>query len=235
MNGQIEETAYRISQLNSRLDKLVSDVDYRLTALEGGKPASTPAEATTPQNQNQNATPQQAPATAQQPGTLGTLSQQDLNQPQPKSVSQGVSSTALDNPAAPKPAEKLSPDAFYAKSHQMLMRGEYDQAEQSFKAFLDQYPTDEKAGNARYWLAETYYARGDYARAAATFLHGYQKAPQGAKAPDSLLKLGMSLNKMGDKKKEACATFAKLRSAFPKLPAHLSKTLERERTQAGCN
>jgi len=48
-----------------------------------------------------------------------------------------------------------------------------------------------------------------------------------------LLKLGMSLRRI-DRLKEACAAFAQLRAAFPQMPANLSKTLERERSQAQC-
>ncbi|WP_417796052.1 tol-pal system protein YbgF [Terasakiella pusilla] len=241
MNGQIEETAYRISQLNTRLDKLVADVDYRLTVLEGGNPAVRPPQATNAQGQSQTpATPngvsaQQlgTPSTATQgnaeAGTLGTLNGQDLTGAQTSTAQPGEQAQQ----AAAQAAADLTPEALYQKSRQMLMRSEFANAESSFKAFLDKHKSHELAGNARYWLGETYYVQGNYAQAAGAFLEGYQKDTRGAKAPDSLLKLGMSLSRM-EKTREACASFDKLRSAFPKLPAHLSKTLERERTNAKC-
>ena len=253
MTGQIEETAYRISQLNTRLDKLVADVDYRLTALEGGTPTVRPmadqqVEGTgDPQQaasiQSQQLQPlsdgqTQQPASGQ--GVLGTLTEEEANAPisqiAPKpQVSQLPSTTTQPETPAAQVVEtaNLSPEEIYQNSRQLLMRGELVQAETSFKDFLVSHKDHKLTGNVRYWLGETYYVQGDFAQAAATFLEGYQKAPRGAKAPDSLLKLGMSLTRM-EKLPEACATYKKLRTDFPKMPAHLSKTLERERTSAKC-
>ncbi|WP_135076248.1 tol-pal system protein YbgF [Terasakiella sp. SH-1] len=254
MTGQLEETAFRISQLTSRLDKLVVDVDYRLTALEGGTPGMEPQASLAPQTQGEVKLPtgmtgqQLAPPsstltppvqtqpTAPQPGVLGTLSGSDMKNPA-LTAPKPVASTppAPTQPAVPvQETVKLTPKAQYEKSRQMLMRGEFGPAEKSFKSFLETNKDHKLAGNVRYWLGETYYVQGNYAQAASTFLEGYQKAPRGAKAPDSLLKLGMSLTHM-DKKREACATFSKLRADFPKMPAHLSKTLERSRSAAKCN
>lgn len=242
MNGQIEETAYRISQLNTRLDKLVADVDYRLTVLEGGNPSARPAPASTSQDQSQTpVTPNgvsaqqlDTPSTGAQgtapSGTLGTLNGQDLEGGNAASSAQP---TEQAQQAAAQAAADLTPQALYQQSRQMLMRSEFGNAEANFKMFLEKHKSHDLAGNARYWLGETYYVQGSYAQAAAVFLEGYQKDTRGAKAPDSLLKLGMSLSRM-EKTREACASFDRLRSAFPKLPAHLSKTLERERTNAKC-
>lgn len=266
MNGQIEETAYRISQLNTRLDKLVADVDYRLTALESGNPAVRPnpmdqAALQDPQQPGastlqteQLAPPEGAqvasplPTLPPQQGVLGTLTQEEINQPitpvqpavpaQPQTQVTQLPATTTVQPAQPAaPAldtANMTPEAIYQASRQMLMRSEFSQAETSFKGFLEKHKDHKLTGNVRYWLGETYYVQGDYPQAAATFLEGYQKSPRGAKAPDSLLKLGMSLTRM-EKNTEACATFRKLRGDFPKMPAHLSKTLERERTSAKCN
>ena len=55
------------------------------------------------------------------------------------------------------------------------------------------------AGNAQYWLGETHYVRRDYKAAATAFLNGYTTFENSPKAPDSLLKLGMTLVVMGEK------------------------------------
>ena len=74
--------------------------------------------------------------------------------------------------------------------------------------------------NAHYWLGETFYVRRDYQRAAYTFADSFQKYPEGNKAADNLLKLGMSLGKLG-KKKEACTTYSRLLENFPKASSTL--------------
>jgi len=256
MTGQIEETAYRISQITTRLDKLVADVDFRLSALEQGSGATLPPTDNAARMQEGNAQGTDLPngvsgeqlaapgqesleakpgeqATASKPGVLGTLEEKDLTNP-------GLTTKTPDSNTPSQSTEPnvdmagLKPQAQYEKSRQMLMRGEFGAAEKAFKNFLEENRDHKLTGNVRYWLGETYYVQSNFAQAAATFLEGYQKAPRGAKAPDSLLKLGMSLKRM-DKQREACATFDKLRADFPKMPAHLSKTLERERSGAKCN
>jgi tol-pal system protein YbgF len=241
MTGQLEETAYRISQLTTRLEKLVVDVDYRLTSLEGGTPAERPLDAAASENtapvqtpngisgQNLAAPNQPVTQTPAQPGVLGTLSQSDLS-----------SAPSAQTPVTQTPSQEesvdlaaLSPKELYDQSRKLLVTGNYAAAEKSFQSFLELHKDDTLSGNARYWLGETYYVQGNFPQAASVFLEGFQKDQRGAKAPDSLLKLGMSLRNMG-KTKEACATFSKLRADFPKLPAHLSKTLQRESSAATC-
>ena len=42
-------------------------------------------------------------------------------------------------------------------------------AEQALAAFVQNHPEDGLAGNAQYWLGETFYVRGDFQTAARTF------------------------------------------------------------------
>ena len=50
----------------------------------------------------------------------------------------------------------------YLKAYNLLIKQDYPAAESGFTAFLDQYGEHELAGNAQYWLAETYYVRGQF-------------------------------------------------------------------------
>ena len=93
-------------------------------------------------------------------------------------------------------------------------------------AFVQRYPNDPLAGNAQYWLGETYYVRKDYENAATAFAEGYQKYPESGKAADNLLKLGMSLGNLG-KKSEACSAFARLDRDFPTAPANVKDRVGR--------
>ena len=53
--------------------------------------------------------------------------------------------------------EQLYHDAF-----KLLQDGDYAGAERAFKSFVQRNPQHPLAGNAQYWLGETYYARRDY-------------------------------------------------------------------------
>lgn len=181
------------------------------------------------------------------PRMLGTISQSDLApvQPaQPAMPAEGVPGMEGATPAQPQtmetasapPASVLpagSPREQYAHAFGLLRRAEYDQAEAALTAFIEAHPEDPLSANARYWLGETYYVRADYVRAAEVFLLGYQDAPKGPKAPDTLLKLGMSLGNL-DKQAQACATFDKLGKDFPDAPAVIKRKVEGERARNGC-
>ena len=125
-----------------------------------------------------------------------------------------------------------SPDALYERSNESLLRRQFGEAEAGFRTFLDKYPEHNLAGNAQYWLGETYYAQADYRQAAQAFLKGYQEYPKSRRAADSLLKLGISLNKLGQKDK-ACAVLGTVGSEYPKA-VEARKRAQAESGRAGC-
>ena len=98
---------------------------------------------------------------------------------------------------------------------------------------MQKNPTDVLAGNAQYWLGETYYVRGDYQKAAVTFAEGFQKYPNSGKAADNLLKLGMSLGEMG-KKPDACTALSQLITKYPGAAEDLLVRARREKEHYGC-
>ena len=87
---------------------------------------------------------------------------------------------------------------------------------------------------AQFWLGETYFARGQYKPAAGAFLKGYQTYARSTKAPDSVLKLGLSLDKLGQKD-AACASYAELTVKFPNAPGHVKNRADTERRRLGCS
>ena len=241
LTGQIEQARHVSDTNQTRMDKLVSDVDFRLGQLEGklstgaGQPGAAGGQ---PQADGALALPSVsgAPQQALPDGTriLGTIPQSELERSRASAGQSGPAAGARTAAAAAGPA--LLPGTSkeqYDHIWGLLQQSRYDAAERSLTAFLDAHPTDPLADNARYWLGETHYARNDFVKAAEVFLKGYQAAPKGAKAPDSLLKLGMSLNGLG-KKTEACAAYGRLRQDFAKLSEPLTQSLARERTRSGC-
>src|SRR5690606_39797575 len=135
----------------------------------------------------------------------------------------GQSATGATGAAA-IPARAL-PDApieaQYNYAYGLLTQGEYEQAEQALRQFLDAHPDQPLSSNAQYWLGETYYIRGRFNDAAIAFAQGYQNYPSGSKAADSLLKLGMSLSAMGQKE-DACLTFSQIRTELPQAAARIT-------------
>jgi len=126
-----------------------------------------------------------------------------------------------------------SADSLYEDAFTDIRNAKYDSAAGKFRSFMGSYPTHSLASNAQYWLAETYYVRGDYRQSAKLFAQGYQDYPQGSKAPDSLLKLGLSLSRLG-KKDDACLSFKQLKKDFPGEQTAVMRAAQQEMKQIGC-
>jgi len=129
--------------------------------------------------------------------------------------------------AAQTPAQQ------YERATALLQKGNYAEAESAFKTFISQHPKDPLAGNAQYWLGETYYARNDFKNAAVAFAEGYQKYPNSAKAADNLLKLGMSLGQSGQKE-NACTALRQIDKQFPDAPATIKDRAKSAKRQFAC-
>lgn len=95
---------------------------------------------------------------------------------------------------------------------------QYDKALDAFAAFLVRWPDHPYADNAMYWRGECFYARGDYRRAAEQFEGVIARFPAGDKAPDALLKLGMSQMKLGNPPR-AKDSFNRLTQLYPQSEA----------------
>jgi tol-pal system protein YbgF len=149
---------------------------------------------------------------------------------------QGVApSSAPVATAALAPASETSndPKQLYETAYGYLLQRDYGAAETAFNEFLKKFPNDALSGNAQYWLGETHFVRGQYKAAASDFLKGYQTYSQSPKAPDSLLKLAMSLDRLGQKD-AACSSFAELASKFPTAPQSVKARAQSERQRVGC-
>ncbi|MCB1058952.1 MAG: tol-pal system protein YbgF [Calditrichaeota bacterium] len=93
----------------------------------------------------------------------------------------------------PQPASGVD---IYDAAMQDLSLGNYDLAEVGFLSFLSKNPRSELADDARYGLAETFYARKMYEEAAAEYTRVIDMDPLGWKAPPAMLKLGLSYRQL---------------------------------------
>jgi tol-pal system protein YbgF len=138
----------------------------------------------------------------------------------------------------PPPSSAATPpgagtDQLYNDAFKKLQDGDYAGAERGFKAFLQSNPKHTLAGNAQYWLGETYYARRDYQNAMTAFAEGYKVYRGSPKGPDNLLKLGVTLAVLG-RKPDACAVFAKFNQDYPRATDLQKRRVEQERQKNGC-
>ena len=151
---------------------------------------------------------------------IGNLIEQDRSAPQ----------TSRTNPTA---VAGVNPQRKYETAYGLLLQQNYGGAQAAFADFVAKHPRHALAGNAQYWLGETYYVRGQYKSAAGAFLTGYRKFSASAKAPDSLLKLAMSLDRLGQRG-AACSSLGELTTKFPSAAAHVKRRASQERRRLRC-
>ncbi|PKQ05426.1 MAG: hypothetical protein CVT72_09535, partial [Alphaproteobacteria bacterium HGW-Alphaproteobacteria-11] len=134
LNGNLEEMGHRIEQVSQEMQRFKADTDLRFQDAQGGGGASAAlgeasGGAMAPVDDDGEGP---GPATAE--GTLGTA-------PVASVLPQGT------------------PQVQYDFAIDLMKRGQYDQARAAFVEFLQLHPKDTLAGNAQYWLGETYYAQ----------------------------------------------------------------------------
>lgn len=179
LQGQVEELNHQLGQIQQRSKDQYVDLDSRIGRLEGGSPApaSPAASAPTPRNDNP---PDVDLGVAPKAAANDTLSAAD------RAAASTPASVDTAAPAADPAAEK----AAYNEAFAALKDGRYAESARRFQGFIDQYPGSELAGNAYYWLGESYYVTQNYKVAQESFETLLQRFPQSQKAPDALLKIG---------------------------------------------
>lgn len=232
LTGMIEEMRHAIAMEQKTAQKARDDFEFRLRALETKAAAGGSASG--------GATPGGAASgDALMGGGAGTqLPPDDLFANNGAAANEGA--TANGNAGAgadvmtrAEPVPQLEPKDLYQAAMRQLAERNYTQAESYFTAFMDRFPDHLLAGNAQYWLGESYYARNDYKQAAAAFLSGVRAYPDSGKAPGAMLKLAMSLNQLGHKA-QACATLGELKTRHPDMSAKVKARVSREEQAMAC-
>jgi tol-pal system protein YbgF len=152
-------------------------------------------------------------AQARATGTLGTLSESQL-------------------PAPSMPVRDAGDD--YDAARNLLNNGQLAEAELAFGEFLQRYPEDANAADARYWLAFTLLARHSYQDAAANFVNYLQNHGTNARAPEAQVRLGMALIGMGQTR-QGCGAFNQLTTRYPNAARSVRDLAAREARAAQCS
>lgn len=246
LSGQVEQLGHENRQLKERLQKFGEDVEFRFQEQKGGR-ASPPAAAKPerPAKRSDAYDPESSPGAPGAPKPMGTTSagrdgiagiieRDGAPAPRPAPDTKGVAGLNPDfgkqgGGGAPASGAKAQYDAAYGLYNQK----QYGQAEAAFRDFIREHPRDRLAGDATYWLGESYLRQNKPKEAAQQFLKVTQDHGKSGRAADAMLKLGMSLSSLGAKD-QACATFAELGRKYPAAAAHVKQGADREQKKAGC-
>ncbi|USQ96891.1 tol-pal system protein YbgF [Caulobacter sp. RL271] len=219
---QPAETDAQIAALNDR----VTDLEQTLTKLNGQNEAAN-FELT---KANRAAADQKARADSLEQ-RLAAL-EKTVADLQAAGAAQVAAPLAGGTP--PPPAPPADPAVAFKQAKDLLLAGDYANAEQAFSAYVNNYPDDAKTPEARYWWGETLFVRESYADAASAYIGAIRGWPKTSWGPDATLKLARSMVAL-KKTTEACRTLDELPKRYPKAPAQVTSRAASTRVAAKCS
>ena len=241
LNGKLDDVSFRLTKFSERFEQVSADSEFRFQQLElaAAGAGSNTQQNTSSEPQVLGTVPVSKPEAVELVAKAETVTLIGETTPDtPLITPQANRSSANARPQVSGPggrdAASGTPKEIYDMALKKLQMGAYQEAQAELQNFLDLYPRDRLAGNAQYWLGETFYVQRDYKNATAACLAGYTNYGDSIKAPDSLLKLGMTLVVMGEKK-TGCDAFAELSARFPDAPQAIVRRAEIESQRAECS
>jgi tol-pal system protein YbgF len=224
LTGKIEQVEFNNKRLAEMIEKISADNEFRFSELEKKQSAGNAQDATKHTSKD-----------------FSTRANE--NKPQPNKTnkddnpSQILGTIPADKEASIKAEEESEENTTrnkYEAAFTLLKQSKIDSAQKAFKIFVEQNKDSAYTGQAYYWLGETYYVKKEYEQAALNFLHSYKKFPKSSKAPDSLLKLSLALNKSG-RTKQACTMLKKLSAEYPGASQTVLKKAKEEAQKMNCS
>ena len=232
MTSRFEENNYKIQQLSDRLNKVSNDSQFRFQQLESNRAisekVSVPKEVVLEKTQ------------VVKKNETNILNSEEVNKEEENVIQE--KSVDLENiklkEKVNKPKTKVLPKVSIAEQYKyatnIMKSGDFEKAEIAFKEFVDTHSKHELAGSAQFWYGETFYIRQLYEDAAAAFLEGYTKYPNSPKAPENLLKLGVTLAELGEIE-QGCKMIINLKKAYPKTDAAILQKSSYEKKRFNCS
>lgn len=190
LTGQIEQSQYRLRQLEEAFTAYKRSTDARLKALEDGASAVGGS----------------APVT----GIGGTPT------PSPRPTTPPPTTSALTTPVAgvERPSTDDPAEDAYVYGFRLWQAKHYDKAVTELRSVVQKHPKHRRASYAQNLLGRALLDQGKPALAATAFFENYQKMPNGERAPDSLYYLAQALVKMKKPASEVCKVYDELTQVY---------------------
>ncbi len=223
LTNKFEEVNFRLDKLSSRVTKIQSDTQLRFSDIENSGTKVEKAKKVLPGTSK----PKDFGAN---PGYAAT------NLPEKQEIN-SVESAQTVITEMPEKTESLLPNKPPQEQYEFAVSfmkiGDYETAEFALKEFIDKNKDHDLAGNAQYWYGETFRIRQLYSDAATAYLDGYQNYPKSKKAPDNLLKLGITMVQLGEKD-QGCKMITGLKKEYPKASKSVLQKAQYEQKKFKC-
>ena len=225
LTNKFEEVNFKLDKLSSRVTKIQSDTQLRFSDLENDS-------VSTKKNDQVS-----LPGTSKPQDFGANPGYQTTNLPAEQSINSVESAQTVITEQAEKkesllPAKPALEQYEFAVSFMKI--GDYETAEFALKEFIEKNKDHDLAGSAQYWYGETFRIRQLYSDAATAYLDGYQNYPKSKKAPDNLLKLGITMVQLGEKD-QGCKMISGLKKEYPKASKSVLQKAQYEQKKFKCN
>ena len=224
LTNKFEEVNFKLDKLSSRVTKIQSDTQLRFSDLEGETSVKTKDKKVS------------LPGTSKPQDFGAAPGYQSTNLPKEQSIT-SVQSAQTVITEERENRESLLPDKPAAEQYEFAVSfmkiGDYETAEFALKEFIDKNKDHDLAGSAQYWYGETFRIRQLYSDAATAYLDGYQNYPKSKKAPDNLLKLGITMVQLGEKD-QGCKMISGLKKEYPKASKSVLQKAQYEQKKFKC-
>ena len=226
LTNKFEEVNFKMDKLSTRITKMQSDNQMRFSDLE-----------TIDTNQSIDKKKVKLPGTSKPQDFGSTPGYSSKNLPREQETS-SIGTTAAVTTTEAERSESLlpnkSPKEQYEFAISFMKIGDYETAEFALKEFIDKNKDHDLAGNAQYWYGETFRIRQLYSDAATAYLDGYQNYPKSDKAPDNLLKLGITMVQLGEKE-QGCTMITGIKKQYPKASKSVLQKAQYEQKKFNCS
>ena len=226
LTNKFEEVNFKLDKLSTRVTKIQSDTQLRFSDIENGSTNTSTEKKTT-----------SLPGSTKPQDFGAAPGYQTSNLPKEQSIN-SVESAQTVIAEEPEKRETLLPDKPAKEQYEFAVSfmkiGDYETAEFALKEFIDKNKDHDLAGSAQYWYGETFRIRQLYSDAATAYLDGYQNYPKSKKAPDNLLKLGITMVQLGEKD-QGCKMISGIEKEYPKANKSVLQKAQYEQKKFKCN
>ena len=224
LTNKFEEVNFKLDKLSTRVTKIQSDSQLRFSDLENV-------------TANNNAKEKKILPGSSKPQDFGaSQAYETSNLPKEQSIN-SIESAQTVIAEEPEKRESLLPNKSAEDQYEFAVSfmkiGDYETAEFALKEFIDTNKDHDLAGSAQYWYGETFRIRQLYSDAATAYLDGYQNYPKSKKAADNLLKLGITMVKLGEKD-QGCKMISGLQKEYPKASKSVLQKAQYEQKKFQC-
>tara|TARA_Y100001970_G_scaffold291418_1_gene428494 strand:- start:1500 stop:2471 length:972 start_codon:yes stop_codon:yes gene_type:complete len=233
LTNRFEEINFKLDKLSNRVTKIQSDTQLRFSDLEDQN-ISGNKKLVKKKSSKTNETKLPGSDKPQDFGAAPAYSTANLPA---KQETQSVDTAATVITEQAEKVESLLPNKPAEKQYEFAVSfmkiGDYETAEFALKEFIEKNKDHDLAGNAQYWYGETFRIRQLYSDAATAYLDGYQNYPKSKKAPDNLLKLGITLVQLGEKD-QGCSMILGVKKQYPKASKSVLQKAQYEEKKFKC-